>query len=371
MNSGIDIPRNIKQVTPLWLTEALRSSGVLDSLSEVTVISEVPLKTSAGQSGWYADLIVEYSPRTQSAPRRMFLKGMKSNSDLFSNALANFFRHELIFYSKVAPLTQVRVPEFYFGEVAHDSSAAILALEALDSSTIGSMVDGLSVTDLRLLLQQLAGLHGRWWNSSEMDSFNWPKDQFRLAAENHYAPKLRNVLERIKTESPELLSPSATELAETLVDRIPEVWSYHQSTPRSLLQNDAGVNNVAFEKVNGSKRAIMFDWLCAPGPVAWDVGLAICVSLIDSDVPHIPQLSRDYASMIRESGVTLSDDEALHIVRVGSLSAFAARLFALSPTFEADPSDPLTAMRLAGFRRVSQAIEVLDSIDVLREIVTS
>lgn len=58
-------------------------------------------------------------------------------------------------------------------------------------------------------------------------------------------------------------------------------------------------------------------------------------------------------------------------LRLGSVTAFAARLFALAPTFSADEGDPLTAMRRVGFERVSKAVEQLDSTDALRTVLNS
>ena len=96
----------------------------------------------------------------------------------------------------------------------------------------------------------------------------------------------------------------------------------------------------------------------------------MCTSLRDADKHRISEALDDYVDLLKSNGVgDFESEEATFVLRFGSISAFAARLFPLGPALDADPQAPLTVMRHVGFRRVSDAIERLESIEVMRDIV--
>ena len=106
------IPKQLKDVTPDWLTDALRSSGAVERARVVTIDLE---RVGGGYLGQYARLYLHYDVSEKGAPESVFLKMPLSNGALReSSVAAGLYRTEAQFYESLAPNLGVRVPRCYF-----------------------------------------------------------------------------------------------------------------------------------------------------------------------------------------------------------------------------------------------------------------
>ncbi len=358
--NSLPIPRSAEEITPEWLTAALRSSGVIAGTVAVTAVMANQIDDSQAQSGWYSDLTITYSTDSPGLPDRVFVKGHRSDTELFAEYAFRMFVHELIFYTQVSPKTATRVPQLYHGALDRDRQQAILLMESLSNDTLTSLEAGFSHADAGVILHELAGLHGRWWNSPEIDEIEWAGDPFRQLAAEYLEPHLPGIWDRIKHEAPELLTEHTARLGDAVVGRVAELWEHMLTHPRTLLQMDPRAGNVAIREVDGERTAILFDWIVGPGPAASDLGLMLLTGLDDGDAGSLANLLRGYCRRLETEGVAgYTIDDAMEDLRLGALSAFAIRLFTMGAYLDLGPDHLRSASRKAAFNRVSRWVERL------------
>ena len=358
MAQRLPIPASPEDITPHWLTEALRSTATIDASARVTEISKRTIDTEgAGQSSWGSDLSVAYSDAASDPPRRLFVKGMLPNLEMYAEYALAGFRHELIFYQRIGPRTDIRVPRFYYGDLSSDPAAAVIVMESLASDEFATMDSGLSLSDAKLVLDELAHLHGRWWNSAEIDEFPWAADFMKVVAADHYVPRVPGIWKRLKEETPDLLNDDTRELGDHLVERIGDVWVRLLSAPRTVIQLDSRIDNVAFRTRSSGRCAVLFDWVCGPGPAVWDLGLLLFTVLEGRALDGLPSLLEHYCSRLVAEGVDdYPVDRATEDLAVAALATFIARIYALGAALDLGRSHPRSALRRLAFERVARAV---------------
>jgi hypothetical protein len=154
MSSGVQIPPSLAALDPAWFTERLDTTVTAVSLTPVAV---------ASAAGSLARAELSYAV-DGSGPRSVILKGRgdSDNQRVMESALGLSAREQL-FYSRIADAIPVSVPHRYFvGEVG---STEPLVLEDLAHLRPGDQVAGLTLTDATRLIDDLALLHARYWDT--------------------------------------------------------------------------------------------------------------------------------------------------------------------------------------------------------------
>jgi hypothetical protein len=156
-----------EQVTPAWLTEALRESGHLDR-GEVVAVRPAAGRGPAitGGPGFRPShrLVVRYSSDTPpSAPSRLYLKAAEGRTD----------RREVAFYTSIAT-AMPDPPAVTCYHAAHDpeTGAYHLLLEDV-SETHGVVVEPeapATRADAERMIDALAWLHACWWNDPRLEA---------------------------------------------------------------------------------------------------------------------------------------------------------------------------------------------------------
>jgi Phosphotransferase enzyme family len=154
MTTDVRVPRSLAALGPDWFTEHLGTAVQSVSMAPVAV---------ASAAGSLARAELSY-PEEGSGPRFVILKGRgdSENQRRMESALGLSAREQL-FYSRIADAIPVAAPRCYFvGEVG---GAEPVVLEDLAHLRAGDQVAGLSMTDALRLIDDLALLHARYWET--------------------------------------------------------------------------------------------------------------------------------------------------------------------------------------------------------------
>jgi hypothetical protein len=115
-----DLPRRLRDVTPEWLSEALRATGSLGNSRVVAVEPELIGRFS--NEVWR--LRVRYESDTAPAPATLIAKRPRPDA-----AIDRLDEFEIRFYRELSALCPVRTPRFHYGDRDRDSGRAALIVE--------------------------------------------------------------------------------------------------------------------------------------------------------------------------------------------------------------------------------------------------
>jgi aminoglycoside/choline kinase family phosphotransferase len=306
------IPARPEDLTSSWLTEALRTAGVI-SRSSVTDFSTVIIGQEWGFTGIVARVELEYDRAEPDAPASVIAKFPNAAGDAISSfqeiqqrdpaQARRFFERcarEIWFYQQVAPRGNVPAPRMYHGAADLDDGRFVLLLEDLREMNVGDVLLGCSADEAGQVLDAIAPLHANWWDRAADEGLAWiPHWQENADArvrgyQRHVAP----FLERFGERTPEPVRAVVERLHHSARAVITEL----AAAPKTLGHADLHLDNIAFD-VSGT--ATIFDWQTVLWiPAVCDLAAFIVASL---DPPsrreHEEDLVRRYHAALVKHGV--------------------------------------------------------------------
>jgi Ser/Thr protein kinase RdoA (MazF antagonist) len=290
------------ELSPQWVTDALRAAGVLEDGNVVAMDGHV-LGADKGLTGVLERLTLTYDVQPPDGPASLVAKFSDPNPE--GRAIPHsmgFYRRELGFYQQLAGRTPVHTPRCYFAAVEPDSGLSLFLLEDLAPARNGSWVAGCSLDEIELAVSGLARLHAAWWQSPRLDEEPWLQLMGFLCVENVHAvfqDTWQPFLDRLAAPVPEI--GQVGELLDRYIEPVCE-HLFH-ARPRSLIHHDFQADNLFFDDTHPSVSVI--DWqLCTGGRGPVDVAWLIAGHL-PSPVrrEHEHRLVQQYHSSLLASGV--------------------------------------------------------------------
>lgn len=162
---SLEIPSTHHDITPEWLTEALRSTGAVSD-AEVKSVEVELLTAGQGLATQLARLRVEYSAAEKDAPSRLCCKlPVKHAPTLEFARTLGIYEREVSFYQDISDQVPMRTPRPYYSRFDPGTGDFVLILEDLDSGRPGDQVAGCSLQDAELAIRQVATMHAAWWGN--------------------------------------------------------------------------------------------------------------------------------------------------------------------------------------------------------------
>lgn len=205
------------------------------------------------------------------------------------DAALGMYAREAHFYSSVAPSIPLRSPRCYY---VGDGTATPLLLEDLAELRMGDQVAGLALADAERILDVLADLHSRYWDSPVLAE-DW------LASPGR-GPHAAMVAQMVNTGVGALRERYAGTVPSEVLDAIAaaaprwtEVLAQGDDGPLTLAHNDTRVDNIFFD-ANGEP--IFIDWqLTARARGTQDVAQLLTAGMGPDDLrEHWESLLRRY-----------------------------------------------------------------------------
>lgn len=255
------------EITPGWLTTALRGAGVISTAS-VTGCRSTIIGQDWGFTGIVARVDLAYDHPEPGAPGSVVAKFPNAAGDTISAFRANQQRdpemarryfercaREVWFYQQVAPASRLPAPRMYHGEADMESGLFVLLLEDLRDAHFGDALLGCTVPETRSVLDAIAPFHAGWWGRSEEDSLSWipkwPEDpEWRTT---RYRESMAPFLEKFGNRVPADVQAVLPRLDPGFLNAMQELGR----APKTIAHSDLHLDNVAFGP-GGS--ATIIDW---------------------------------------------------------------------------------------------------------------
>jgi hypothetical protein len=167
------IPITFEELTPAWLTEALRAAGMLGAAA-VSSVAWTPIGQGVGILCQLARLSLGYDGPAPDAPASLVAKLPSPQEQ--TRALAHAFRfyeREVAFYRELSHDVAIATARPYHAVCDPTTQDFTLLLEDLGGRRMSDQVTGCTADDAALAVGELAKLHAPWWNDPRLATIAW------------------------------------------------------------------------------------------------------------------------------------------------------------------------------------------------------
>jgi aminoglycoside phosphotransferase (APT) family kinase protein len=294
---AVNIPLDLDEVTPAWLSAALG-----DSFPGIEIKSMTRESLHQGTASTWR-LRLYYGAESPNGPETIAIKSDLGLEHARRLAQVGLYRKEALVYLDVLPAASARVADCYTASY-DDSGRGFMLLEDLSAAgaTFLHPTSGLTVAQVKTGVEQLARLHASTWDRPWINGPDWMHHGAPLSVEDRFWDA---VFDRWDEG---LKHPHAGAIARIFKD-LPVVRrafnrlrTFQDAAARSLVHGDAHVGNFYADR-NGDVG--MADFQCVQrGDVAHDLTTFIVSSLDIIDRRQNEQaLLQYYVGYLKELGV--------------------------------------------------------------------
>lgn len=253
------IPDGVQDITITWLTEALRTKGIIRQASVAAFDSRL-MDDTQGATAQLARLSLAYDAQETNAPSSLVAKFSLTNPAQREQFRVNrFYEREVRFYEQLASRIDLRTPACYYSDIDLKTGQSVLLLEDFAGGrNIGKFGD-CSAEEAELAIGQIAKLHAAWWESPRVNKMDWIRQdggkytQHQQNYQQCWAP----FLERVSHALPEPM----LEIGPKFGQAVAKVARYLAGSPRTLTHGDYQPSNLFFFTApHGEPSLGVFDW---------------------------------------------------------------------------------------------------------------
>lgn len=302
---AIDHPVTGEGITPDYLNALLAGSGQSARVAAVRLTGAKSYGEEMVSTAGRAMIEVDYTPGApDDLPRRLVVKLARGVDDI----MGPFYRNEVAFYVRLRPELDIEAPRVLGAD--YDPSSHRLGLVLEDLTTRGAsfpnVLKTVSLAQLRGLLDTLASLHARFWNSPRFSGdLGWLETHLSGGVAdlmNNLAPAyIQHEIDTQKFKS-ELVGKLGTTGAELLAG-VQAVQRHQATLSQTVLHGDTHLGNTY---LLDEDRGGLLDWqLVVRGHHMHDVNYLITTALAVADRrAHERDLLHYYLDRLVEAGVS-------------------------------------------------------------------
>jgi len=318
-------PRLLSDITPAWMTEALRAGGVLRQ-AVVTQADVTPIGTGMGFLSGRGRVRLSYDQTEAGAPASVVVKLPAQAEDSRTiGESTHAYEREIRFYREVAPMAGVRVPRMYYTEMDPVAGVYIIVMEDLTGLQIGDQVAGLTRAQVVAAADTIVPLHARWWGGAQRGQLPWvPSVEEEMQELFVSAAHYRSVWPDFLREFGAHLPPGGVEVGERVGRNFERILAAYETGPRTLTHFDYRADNLILDDLTRPQPIIVLDWqLMMWGKGVFDLARLVCGSLPPAERGghHDEILNRWHRGLVACGVTGYSIDEAWRDYRLSAIAA--------------------------------------------------
>jgi thiamine kinase-like enzyme len=295
---ALTIPKAPEEFTPAWLTEALRSSGVLSS---ATVTAAVPssLGEGFGLLGSLTRLTLSYDRDEPGAPRTLVAKFphiAEANREISHQY--RIYEREYVFYTEVAPAIRTALPGVLFRALDADAGDAVILLRDLAPMRVGDQLVPPTRSEVVRTVREIAKLHAAWWGKADTDRLArvpYLDDPLWLQV----AQSMDVFWPTFQQSFPDLLNANLKRIGDRLPGSIASLAGRLSAAPSTLVHGDLRLDNLFFATQPSHEPLVICDWqLTSRGRGIYDIAYFMSQS-VEAEMRRV--LERDVVRLYYEA----------------------------------------------------------------------
>jgi hypothetical protein len=360
----IDVPAAAEDLTPVWLTHALREDGVIDSATVVEA-SVAAIGADQAFAGQPLRVTLRYDSDEPDAPATLVAK-LPATALPMRRALSGlgWYETEIRFYEEIAPNFGTRTPRRYFTAMEPDELNYVLLMEDITTGTVGNQIAGASLHQAEIAIDELARIHSAWWNDRRLDDLNWMRRGAVRSVDRadfwagFYERNWPVAQELMADILPQDIVPLAEQLGPYYVDLVGDAGD----SPRTLVHGDFRLDNIFF--TSDDTPPTIIDWqLTTAGRGGYDLAYFLGTNLVpELRQAHEEELLHRYHETIAATDAKYSYDICRNDYLTGLMLVFGFWIQTAGASTYPEAGYPL---RDSALTRVSQALLDLDVISLL------
>lgn len=298
----IDVIANVSEITPEWLTQALKSNGSIKS--SVTNVNLGVIGTGIGLMAELARLELTFEG-PEDMPSVVIAKIAAQNENRDVARILDFYNREANFYNKIADQIPFKVPDSYFAKVNDDTYDCIILMQDLGDVSPNDQLVGSSAEEAFSAIERIASMHAIFWGKVGTPDSSWMFDNMSdYEAERLqtllYLPALAPAMEKFAGS----LDTNSRDILTRVGEQYQDFWSRIKSPQETFIHGDYRQDNFIYSQ--GSLDAVILDWqISGRGKGIFDLTYFICQSLQPDMRKKIEkELIEFYVEKLKEGGVT-------------------------------------------------------------------
>ncbi|MGH7750770.1 MAG: phosphotransferase, partial [Candidatus Dormibacteria bacterium] len=294
--SMIAIADSLRTLNAGWFTNALRDAG--HATAAVTAVS---CETMAFR-GAIADMArvrLDYDGSGEPGPASLVAKIRGTTGvQVAMDGAMGLYEREARFYRQLAGEVPVATPRCYH---IGDGTATPLLLEDLGALRIGDQMRGLAPADAELLMDALADLHARYWESPVLEQ-DWLLSPGEGAFAGMVAQLVSSGVDTLRARHGDRVPARVLDAIAQAAPRWQEILGRCAEGPMTLVHNDCRLDNIFF---HAGGEPVFVDWqVVARTRGTQDVANLLAGSMDVADLgARWEALLRRYHDRLRENGI--------------------------------------------------------------------
>ena len=359
----VGLPAGADEITAAWMTDVLRTSGAIDSVSAVESCTTEPHRAGGLLSLLFQSTLT-YSagagPATVMCKFPMDVPHQRLIADLL-----RAYPREVAFYRDVAPRSSIRTPKIHAAMITDDHSHYCVVMEDLGHLRQPDRVVGMSWNEALSGIDALAAFHADWHGSPELESLS---EHFIPLTDPLYRMALPGVYEQgwpaAKQHGGDLLSDEVIALGDQWGERLQAMLDRMGTSP-TLCHCDWRADNMFVDTDGGM--IVIDPQIASVGNGAFDLGYFISQS-IEREVRagREYELLARYADALRVRGIGLDAEQLAFDTRVAVATVL---IYGMASFPEFDALDPASqdAQRTI-LRRAANACDDFNALDAVEQL---
>lgn len=293
-------PTNPEELTPEWVTQALRDSGSLVA-GRVTRL-RLDRGISPGFFGDIARVFLTYQNAKGLTPRSVVAKFPTAEAGAFRiGAERGYYEREVVFYREFALECGLRVPWCYASDFDPANNSSVLLLEDLSAYRPGTAASPSIADDDRAVMHQLGVFHALWWQSHELDHLDWlpPADAGADRFRRDFAAAWATLVDQLGED----LDSRAIARGEAVGDKVVDIKRDLAQGHSVILHADLRKENLFFIDADEPK-VVAIDWQhCRRGRAPFDVATYLFGAMNEMTQEEESSLLGAYHQSLTQAGV--------------------------------------------------------------------
>ena len=357
------VPGSVEQLTTDYLSGALAAVSGGDS---VVAITHEPVGVGIGLVGelfrltldWAGDTDLETVVAKMAAP---------TEDGRFVPMVLGMYEKEVAFYQTLGAESGLPTPAHYFSDFNPENHEFVLLIEDMTGSRTIDQIEGCDMDTAMLAVERLAAFHSRWWDSADLDNYEWlwPSDDER------FAPLVAGSFQQNWAPAVELMGQHVDAKLQSLGDVFHEkygaICAALSAGPTTFCHGDYRVENF-FLQAGTDRPFTVCDWqLVARSRGPRDLAYFGQSLTIENRRAHEKEMVQRYVEVLAAGGVDGYDfNTAWHDYRVATLYCLPYPVIAGAGLDNHDERS--LALPTAMMERCAAAIDDLDcySLDVVK-----
>lgn len=290
----MDIPTSLESIDAPWLENALREAG--HDVPHITALSFEPMPGIVGALGEIGTFEVGYGEATNLPRRFVGKRPLDHDAAKIYNSIMQFYIREHGFYRDLADAVPMHVPKCWVNLSEDDRHFLLIDFV---NGTKGDILAGTSFAVMKLLVGDLAKLHGRYWLDERIKDFPWVLD-WREPSMLTGVAILQQGWANVTTREPELVPADLKRACQTTLDDVERWLAAYEERPWTFIHGDYELDNMLF---CDDDVIVVVDWQgCMRSFPGIDLGFLLASSATDETVSREDELLDHYRAELAAAG---------------------------------------------------------------------